>query len=100
MKTLTVGQARKNTRKVKRPAVISSIFGKSYHFPFPYFALFILQYFPFHVVYNGPFIHNFSDTLASSHIMKSKCGLSEITLTYMKKKVVSSTASLVVSHQL
>ena len=26
------------------------IFGKSFHFPFPYFVIFILQYFPFHVV--------------------------------------------------
>ena len=30
--------------------VISSIFGKSSHFPFPYFVLFVLRYFPFHVV--------------------------------------------------
>ena len=29
--------------------VISSIFGKSSHFPVPYFVLFILRYFPFHV---------------------------------------------------
>ena len=34
------------------PTVISSIFGKSFHFPFVYFVLFVLQYFPFHVVYN------------------------------------------------
>ena len=31
-------------------SVISSIFGKSFHFPFPYFVLFVLRYFPFHVV--------------------------------------------------
>ena len=31
------------------PMVISSIFVKS--FPFPYFVLFVLRYFPFHVVY-------------------------------------------------
>jgi len=30
---------------------ISSIFGKSFYFPFPYFVLFVLRYFPFHVVY-------------------------------------------------
>ena len=30
--------------------VISSIFGKSSHFPFPYFVLFVLWYFPFQVV--------------------------------------------------
>jgi len=29
--------------------VISSIFGKSFHFPFPYFVLFVLWYFPLHV---------------------------------------------------
>ena len=33
------------------PMVISSIFGKSFHFPFPYFVLFVLRYFPFHMVY-------------------------------------------------
>ena len=32
------------------PTVISSIPGKSFHFPFPYFVIFILWYFPFHVV--------------------------------------------------
>jgi hypothetical protein len=32
------------------PLEISSIFGKSFPFPFPYFDLFILWYFPFHVV--------------------------------------------------
>ena len=32
------------------PTVISSIFGKSFYFLFPYFVLFILRYFPFHVV--------------------------------------------------
>ena len=31
--------------------MISSIFGKSFHFPFPYFVLFIFRYFPFHVVW-------------------------------------------------
>ena len=30
--------------------MISSIFGKSFHFSFPYFVLFVLRYFPFHVV--------------------------------------------------
>ena len=34
------------------PFVISSIPGKSFHFPFPYFVIFVLRYFPFHVV--GP----------------------------------------------
>ena len=34
-----------------KSTVNSSIFGKSSHFPFPYFVLFVLQYFPFHVVY-------------------------------------------------
>ena len=34
------------------PKVISSIFGKSFSFPFPYFVLFVLQYFPFHMVFN------------------------------------------------
>ena len=33
------------------PTVISSIFGKSFHFPFPYFVLFVFRYLPFHVVY-------------------------------------------------
>ena len=33
------------------PPVISSIFGKSFPFPFSYFVLFVLCYFPFHVVY-------------------------------------------------
>ena len=33
------------------PTVISSMFGKSFHFPFPYFVLFVLWYFNFHVVY-------------------------------------------------
>ena len=33
------------------PTVISSIFGKSFHFPLPYFVIFILRYFPFHVVH-------------------------------------------------
>ena len=33
--------------------VNSSIFGQSSHFAFPYFVLFILWYFPFHVVYLG-----------------------------------------------
>ena len=32
------------------PTEISSIFGKIFHFPFPYFVLFVLQYYPFHVV--------------------------------------------------
>ena len=31
-------------------SVISSISGKSFHFPFPYFVIFVLRYFPFHVV--------------------------------------------------
>ena len=35
------------------PSVISSIFGKSFHFPFPYFVLFVLRYFPFHMVYHN-----------------------------------------------
>ena len=33
------------------PSVISSIFSKSFHFPFPYLVLFVLRYFSFHVVY-------------------------------------------------
>ena len=41
--------------------VISSIFGKSSHFPFSYFVLFILWYFPFHIffiyVYVCVYIH-------------------------------------------
>jgi hypothetical protein len=37
-------------RKVKTLTVISSIIGKSFHFPFPYFVLFVLRYFPFQVV--------------------------------------------------
>ena len=41
VKEITVGQAHKNTWKLKRN--IS-------HFPFPYFELFVLRYFPFHVV--------------------------------------------------
>ena len=32
------------------PTVISSISGTSFHFPLSYFVLFVLQYFPFHVV--------------------------------------------------
>ena len=32
------------------PMMISSIFGKSFHFPFPYFMLSVLLYFPFSVV--------------------------------------------------
>ena len=32
------------------PTVISSISSKSFHFPFLYFVLFVLRYFPFHVV--------------------------------------------------
>ena len=31
------------------PPEISSIFGNSFPFPFPYFVLFVLWYFPFHV---------------------------------------------------
>ena len=31
------------------PSAISPISGKSFHFPFPYFVIFILRYFPFHV---------------------------------------------------
>ena len=38
------------------PTVISSIFDKSFPFPFPYFVLFILWYLPFHVVYMFPCI--------------------------------------------
>ena len=34
-------------------AVNSSIFGKSSHFPFPYFVLLVLRYFPFHVAWYG-----------------------------------------------
>ena len=34
------------------PTVIPSIFGKSFPFPFPYFVLFVLRYFPFHMVNN------------------------------------------------
>ena len=34
------------------PPVISSIFGKSFHFPFPYFVLFILRHFPLHVLWS------------------------------------------------
>ena len=34
------------------PMEISSIFGKSFPSPFPYFVLFVLRYFPFHVVWN------------------------------------------------
>ena len=30
--------------------MFSSIFGKNFHIPFPYFVLFVLRYFPFHVV--------------------------------------------------
>jgi hypothetical protein len=33
------------------PTVISSILGKSFPFPFPYFELFVLQYFPFFVIW-------------------------------------------------
>ena len=33
------------------PSVISSISGKSFYFPFPYFVIFVLWYFPFHMVY-------------------------------------------------
>ena len=33
------------------PTVVSAIFGKSFPFPFLYFVLFILRYFPFHVFY-------------------------------------------------
>ena len=32
------------------PTVTSSIFGKNFHFPFPYFVLFVVWYFPFHMV--------------------------------------------------
>ena len=32
------------------PTVISSIFGKNFHFPFRYFVLFVLRYFPFQLV--------------------------------------------------
>jgi hypothetical protein len=32
------------------PTVISSISGRSFHFSFPYFVIFVVQYFPFHVV--------------------------------------------------
>ena len=32
------------------PSVISSISGRSFHFPFPYFVIFVVWYFPFHVV--------------------------------------------------
>ena len=31
------------------PSVISSIFGKSFRFSFPYFVIFVLRYFPFHL---------------------------------------------------
>ena len=34
------------------PTVISSISGKSFHFPFPYFVIFVLRYFLFHVLFN------------------------------------------------
>ena len=34
------------------PLLISSIPGKSFYFPFPYFVIFVLQYFPFHMVFN------------------------------------------------
>ena len=43
------------------PTVISSIFGKSFHFPFPYFVLFILRYFPFHMVHLE--IYSFEEVL-------------------------------------
>ena len=33
------------------PTVISSISGKSFHFPFPCFVIFVLRYFPFHVIW-------------------------------------------------
>ena len=32
------------------PPEVSSIFGKSFIFPFPYYVLFLLRYFTFHVV--------------------------------------------------
>jgi hypothetical protein len=34
------------------PMVISSIFVKSFPFPYPHFVLFVLRYFHFHVVYS------------------------------------------------
>ena len=56
-KTQNKGKESENSyRKMKRSrwtgtqTMISSIFGKSSHFPFHYFVLFVLRYFPFHVV--------------------------------------------------
>ena len=50
------------------PTVISSISGKSFHFPFPYFVMFVLRYFPFHVIIIAftcticlQYLHFFSD---------------------------------------
>ena len=49
------------------PTVISSIFGKSFHFPFPYFVIFVLWYFPFHVVWNGfTFSYTYSKLLVQN----------------------------------
>ena len=32
---------------------IKKISGKSFHFPFPYFVIFVLRYFPFHMVFKN-----------------------------------------------
>ena len=49
--------------------MISSISGKSFHFPFLYFVIFVLQYFPFHVVYKTilcDFRHEARDVLRNA----------------------------------
>ena len=62
--------------------VISSIFGKNFHFPFPYLVLFILQYFPFHVVsctywynrYNNMYVMNRSSSWSAMYLScKNSC---------------------------
>ena len=86
------------------PTVISSIFGKNFHFPFPYFVLFVLRHFPFHMVHicrdrererereRERYIDirlkkNLSICIALNHLWKHMCGSATSVLTINQKQL-------------
>ena len=56
------------------PTVITSISGKSLHFPFPYFVIFVLRCFPFHMVsFNNLWCMNHTRPVGSLTVTYSSC---------------------------
>ena len=51
------------------PMEIYSIFGKSFAFPFPYFVLFVLWYFPFHMFFNSYLMTHFIRYISTDSLL-------------------------------